>query len=96
MIESFNVIKCPDSFQYESLRLRVFKKDENYNKGGLGLAMFLRQGMLSWINAWQQYAPESFSTDKQSNKSPMLPSDVQSEMTKVLANITLCNIEESV
>ncbi|KPA17839.1 hypothetical protein MHK_001944 [Candidatus Magnetomorum sp. HK-1] len=58
--------------------------------------MFLRQGMLSWINAWQLHAPENFSTDRQSIKSPMLPSDVQSEMTKVLANITLCSIEESV
>jgi hypothetical protein len=95
MIESDSEIKSPDSFQYESLRLRVLKKDENYTKGNLGLAMFLRQGMLSWINAWHQYAQESFSTNKQSNKPPMLPSNVQSEMTKILANLTLCNIEES-
>lgn len=94
MIESDNQ-ENPDSFRYESLRLRIFKKDENYSKGSLGLAMFLRQGMLSWINAWQQYAPKSSSADMQ-NQPPMLPIDVQSEMTRVLANITLFNIEESV
>jgi hypothetical protein len=95
MIESDTEIKHPDSFLYESLRFQSLEKDKNHSKGTLGLAMFLRQGMFSWTNACHQYAPESTSVEIQINQLPILPIDVQSEMTKVLANITFFNIEES-
>jgi hypothetical protein len=95
MTESYTKIENQDSFLYESLRFRVLEKNEDHSKKSLGLAMFLRQGMLSWIDACHKYAPEISSTDKQANQLPTLPFKVQSEITSVLANMTLFNIEES-
>ncbi|NOY60106.1 MAG: hypothetical protein GXO75_14420 [Calditrichaeota bacterium] len=83
-----------DSFRYESLRSRVLEKDEDHGKGSLGLAMFLRQGMLSWISTWHKCIPVNFSTGKQTHPSPVLPFKVQSEMTRVLANMTLFSLGE--
>lgn len=83
-----------DSFRYESLRFRVLEKDEAHGKGSLGLAMFLRQGMLSWISTWHKCVPANFSTGKQTHQSPVLPFSVQSEMTRVLANMTLFSLGE--
>ena len=88
-------IRDPNSFRYESLRFRVLEKDEDHSKGSLGLAMFLRQGMLSWISTWHKYVSESSSTGKQNHQTPVLPFGVQSEMTRVLANMTLFSLGES-
>jgi len=82
-----------DSLRYESLRCRVLEKQDNCQKGSLGFAMFIRQGMLTWITTWHRYIPENSPTNKQANQSSILPYKVQSEMTKVLANITLFNLE---
>lgn len=81
--------------QYESLRSKAVENDKDHRQRSLGLALFLRQGMLTWINASHKYSL-SKSSD-QANKtveSSELPYEAQLEMTKVLANITLFNLKE--
>ncbi len=90
-------IKLDDgaSLQYESLRSKVLENDEEHRQGSLGLALFIRQGMLAWRNVCHKYS--SSKSSDQVNKTvgaSKLPYKVQSEMTKVLANITLFNLKE--
>lgn len=80
------------SLRYESLRFQVLEKNEAHRKGSLGLALFIRQGMLAWINGWPKGPLASSSAGEQTNPSSILPYKIQSEMTKVLANITLFNL----
>ncbi len=84
-----------ESLRYELLRFRVLGNNEEGSKGNLGLAMFLRQGMLTWISTWHKYDSASSSKDKKIHQLPILPFKVQSEMTRVLANMTLFNLGES-
>ena len=46
-------IESDDSalLQYESLRSQVLKKEGVFSAQTLGLALFIRQGMLAWIEA---------------------------------------------
>lgn len=86
------------SLRYESLRfgvLGVLEESETHRKGSLGLALFIRQGMLAWINAWPECARAGSYPDEKTNPSSILPYKIQSEMAKVLANITLFNLGES-
>lgn len=85
-----------DAFRYEALRLRIVENDEADNKGSLGLALFIRQGMLAWVNTWRDYVRTSCSAKKQAQESSVIPYKAQLEITKVLANMTLRNLGESV
>jgi len=80
------------SLRYESLRFQVLGKNEALRKGSLGLTLFIRQGMLAWINAWPKCAVAGSSPGEQSNSPSILPYKIKSEVTKILANITLCNL----
>jgi hypothetical protein len=80
--------------QYEQLRSRVFNKPAMLNQRGLGLALFIRQGMLAWIEICQRCIPSTANQEKW-RKTPALAYETTSEMIKVMANITLCNIEEA-
>jgi len=44
-------IESDDSalLQYESLRSQVLNKQKRFAEKSLGLALFIRQGMLAWI-----------------------------------------------
>lgn len=81
-----------DSLRYESLRFQLLGNNEAHRKGSLGLALFIRQGMLAWINAWHTCALANSSPCEQTNPRSILPYKIQSELTKVLANITLFNL----
>lgn len=95
MIKPETSIDDQDSFQYESLRFRVLANDGNRCSGSLGLAIFLRQGMLAWINTLNKFNFKKSSPDKQvDHQLSNLPFEVQSEMTKVIANMMLPNTEE--
>ena len=80
--------------QYESLRSQVLNKQEYFAERSLGLALFIRQGMLSWIEVCHQYIP-AHSTKEKRPQSPVFAYETTSEMIKVMANITLFNLEEA-
>ena len=80
--------------QYESLRGQVLNAQERFAQRSLGLALFIRQGMLAWIELCHRYIPTN-STRQKRAKMPVLADETTSEMIKVMANITLFNLEEA-
>ncbi len=79
--------------QYESLRSQVLNKQESFAERSLGLALFIRRGMLAWIEVCHRCIPENPKPVKRS-KTPIFSYETTSEMIKVMANITLFNLEE--
>jgi hypothetical protein len=77
--------------QYESLRSQVVDKQGALYERNLGLALFIRQGMLAWIESCQRCMPAHSTLDKQ-REPAVFPYEANSEMIKVLANITLLNL----
>jgi hypothetical protein len=90
------VIESDDSVlrQYESLRSQVLNRQEIFSVRSLGLALFIRQGMLAWIELCHRYIPIN-STRQKPAKIPALADETTSEMIKVMANITLFNLQEA-
>ena len=80
--------------QYESLRSQVLNKQESFAERSLGLALFIRQGMLAWIEVCHRYIP-AHSTREKRPETPVFAYETTSEMIKVMANITLFNLEEA-
>ena len=91
-----SAIRPEDStlLHYEQLRSRVFNKPATLNQRGLGLALFIRQGMLAWIEICHRCIPATVNPEKW-RETPALAYETTSEMIKVMANITLCNMEET-
>jgi hypothetical protein len=79
---------------YESLRSQVLSQQERFAERSLGLAVFIRQGMLAWIELCHRSTPAHSSLQKRA-KIPVLADETTSEMIKVMANITLFNLEEA-
>jgi hypothetical protein len=80
--------------QYESLRFQVLNTQEHFAERSLGLTLFIRQGMLAWIELCHRYIPTPSTRQKQA-QTPVLADETTSEMIKVMANITLFNLEEA-
>jgi hypothetical protein len=76
---------------YESLRSQVLNKSDCFYERSLGLSLFIRQGMLAWIQVCHQCTPAN-STAKTSTQTPVFAYEARSEMIKIMANITLCNL----
>jgi hypothetical protein len=89
-------IESDDSalLQYESLRSQVLNKQERFAEPSLGLALFIRQGMVAWIEVCHRYIP-AHSTREKRPQVPVFAYETTSEMIKVMANITLLNLEEA-
>jgi hypothetical protein len=89
-------IESDDSalLQYESLRSQVLRDHGSLAGQNLGLALFIRQGMLAWIKICHQCIPVNASVDKKT-ESIDPPYETKSEMIKVMANITLFNLKEA-
>ena len=89
-------IESDDSalLQYESLRLQVLNKQKRFAEKSLGLALFIRQGMLAWIELCHRYIPAHARREKRPQP-PVFAYETTSEMIKVMANITLFNLEEA-
>ena len=89
-------IESDDSvlLQYESLRSQVLNKHKRFAEKSLGLALFIRQGMLAWIELCHRHRPAHSSRQKRP-QSPVFVYETTSEMIKVMANITLSNLEEA-
>ena len=79
---------------YESLRSQVLDTQESFAERSLGLALFIRQGMLAWIELCHRHIPTNSTMQKRA-KIPVLADETTSEMIKVMANITLSNLEEA-
>jgi hypothetical protein len=79
--------------QYESLRFQVLNTQEHFAERSLGLTLFIRQGMLAWIELCHRYTTPS--TMQKQAQTPVLADETTSEMIKVMANITLFNLEEA-
>jgi hypothetical protein len=77
--------------QYESLRSQVVGKQGALYEGNLGLALFIRRGMLAWVETCQRCMP-THSPSEEQREPAVFPYETQSEMIKVLANITLLNL----
>jgi len=90
-------IESDDSalLQYESMRSQVLKKEDVFSAQSLGLALFIRQGMLAWIETCHQCIPAANSILDKQPETPVLPYETKSEMIKVMANITLFNLKEA-
>lgn len=78
---------------YESLRSQVLSKSDVFYERSLGLALFIHQGMLAWIEVCHRSTPVN-SNVKKSKQIPVFAYGATSEMIKIMANITLCNLEE--
>ncbi len=87
-------IESDDSIllQYESLRSQVLDRQEFFSEQSLGLALFIRQGMLAWIEVCHRCIPAN---PIGRSKPPVFAYETTSEMIKVMANITLFNLEEA-
>ena len=79
---------------YESLRSQVLNRSDSFYERSLGLALFIRQGMLAWIEVCHRSTPAN-SNVKKSKQTPVFAYGATSEMIKIMANITLCNLEEA-
>jgi len=79
--------------QYESLRSQVLNTQKRFAEKSLGLALFIRQGMLAWIEVCHRYLPAHAIREKRPQPS-VFAYETTSEIIKVMANITLCNLEE--
>jgi len=80
--------------QYESLRAQVLNRQERFAERSLGLALFIRQGMLAWIKVCHRYLPAHPTREKWPDP-PVFAYGTTSEMIKVMANITLFNLKEA-
>ncbi len=89
-------IESDDSvlLQYESLRLQALNRQEIFSERSLGLALFIRQGMLAWIKVCHRYNPTKPNPSKRPEP-PIFAYETTSDMIKVMANITLFNLEEA-
>ena len=79
---------------YESLRSQVLNKSISFYERRLGLVLFIRQGMLAWIEVCHRCTPANSNTNS-SKQTPAFAYGATSEMIKVMANITLCNLEDA-
>ena len=88
-------IESDDStlLQYESLRLQALNKAEAFCERSLGLTLLIRQGMLAWIEVCQRSTPSNGTAEKP-KQTPVFAYGATSEMIKVMANITLANLQE--
>ena len=89
-------IESDDStlLQYERLRSHSLHRQDIFSKQSLGLALFIRQGMPAWIEVCHRCTPANCNREKQAEM-PAFEYGTTSEMIKVMANITLFNLEEA-
>jgi hypothetical protein len=80
--------------QYESLRTQVLNSSDLLSERSSGLALFIRRGMLAWIELCHRCIPVTPNQEKRMEQ-PAFANETTSEMIKVMANITLFNLEEA-
>ena len=81
--------------RYEQLRCGVL--EERFSGDRHGLALFVREGMAAWVEAWSLClipATPTPSVASPSQEVPLLPQGLHREMVHVLANITLNQLQQ--
>ena len=76
---------------YESLRSQALNRQVSFSERSLGLMLLIRQGMLTWIDVCHRCIPAK---PAKWTKMPVIKHTTTSEMIKVMANITLFNLQE--
>ena len=80
--------------QYETMRSQVLSHRGDSSERGLGLALFIRRGMLAWLEVCHR-CTSTDSNQQERTETPVFSYGLKSEMIKVMANITLFNLEEA-
>ena len=80
--------------QYESLRSQALNRRDLFSELSLGLALFIRRGMLAWAEVCHRCIPANSNPEKRL-ETPVFADATTPEMIKVMANITLFNLEEA-
>jgi hypothetical protein len=85
------------SAHYEQLRQDAMRQSISGGRG-LGLALFLRSGMTTWMQAWSECA--SFETETHSpsggnERRETIPVDLRSQVTSLLAGMILSLQQEA-
>jgi hypothetical protein len=79
---------------YEELRKQILGTGGR-NPGGLGLALLMRQGMKSWMDAWSRRAPEvSVRPLPESSRGEIVPLDLRTEVVMILTGMALSARQE--
>jgi hypothetical protein len=81
--------------QYESLRLQALNRRDLFSERSLGLALLIRRGMLAWVEVCRRCIPATNSNPEKRLETPVFADATTPEMIKVMANITLFNLEEA-
>jgi hypothetical protein len=81
--------------QYESLRTQALNRQDIFSERSLGLTLFIRRGMLAWIEVCRRCIPAANANPEKWPETPVCAYETTSEMIKVMANITLFNLEEA-
>jgi hypothetical protein len=80
--------------QYESLRKQALNRQAFFPERSLGLALFIHRGMLAWLAVYNRCRPVNPNSEKRM-ETPTFAYETTSEMIKVMANMTLSNLEEA-
>lgn len=80
--------------QYESLRSQVLNSGMTVVGPRHGIALFIHQGMMAWIEVYHKCMPANHTPGKQAEAAVTPPHETASEMIKVLANMTLFYLNE--
>ena len=79
---------------YEELRQQALDTGGE-NQGELGLALLMRQGMKSWMDAWSRRALEvSLPPLPESSREQIVPLDLQAEVVMILTGMALSAWQE--
>jgi hypothetical protein len=71
---------------YEQLRSDALSYSAGGRGHGLGMIVFLRQGMLSWMRAWSRYSGGSLSpSPPPAQGDTTVPVEIRSQITTILA-----------
>ncbi|MDL1985471.1 MAG: hypothetical protein LWX54_15045 [Deltaproteobacteria bacterium] len=85
-----NIDKSILNARYEDLRNDVLHSFPEIGKQSQGLVLFLRQGMIGWLNAWTKCSPPRTVEDKKEEYAYQdLPVDLCAQVANVLTNMTL-------
>lgn len=85
-----NLDKSILNTRYEDLRNDVLHSFPEIGNQSQGLVLFLRQGMICWLNAWSKCSPSHTVEDKKEEYAYQdLPVDLRAQVTNVLTNMTL-------
>lgn len=87
----FNLDKGILNARYEELRIDVLNSYKKNAKKSQGLVLFLRQGMIGWLEAWSKYtSPADTVEDRREEYTNYdLPYDLRAQVAIVLTNMAL-------